>query len=117
MSSRHSYDAIVVGAGPNGLSAAITLARAGRSVLVLEANDTPGGGVRSGPLTGPGYVQDLCSAVYPMAVGSPFFATLPLAEHGLRWVHPEVPLAHPLGDGSAAALHRDLEEAAAGLGE
>jgi phytoene dehydrogenase-like protein len=110
-------DAVVVGAGPNGLSAAITLARAGRSVLVVEANDTPGGGVRSGPLTGPGFIQDLCSAVYPMAAGSPFFATLPLAEHGLRWVHPPVPLAHPFGDGSAAALHRDLEETAAGLGE
>jgi phytoene dehydrogenase-like protein len=109
-------DAVVVGAGPNGLAAAITLARAGRSVLVLEANDTAGGGVRSGPLTGPGFVQDLCSAVYPMAAGSPFFATLPLAEHGLRWVHPAVPLAHPFDDGTAAALERDLEETARGLG-
>jgi phytoene dehydrogenase-like protein len=109
-------DAVVVGAGPNGLSAAITLARAGASVLVLEANDSPGGGVRSGPLTGPGYQQDLCSASYPLAAGSPFFTTLPLAEHGLRWVHPGAPLAHPFDDGSAAVLERDLEQTASGLG-
>jgi phytoene dehydrogenase-like protein len=110
-------DAVVVGAGPNGLAAAITLARAGRSVVVLEANDTAGGGARSGPLTGPGYIQDLCSAVYPLAAGSPFFRTLPLAEHGLRWVHPPLPLAHPFDDGTAAALERDLDATARGLGQ
>src|SRR5437773_12463767 len=103
------YDAVVVGSGPNGLAAAITLARAGCSVLVCEANATPGGGARSAELTLPGFLHDVCSAVHPLAVASPFFKTLPLERFGLTWIQPEVPLAHPLDDGSAACLHRDVD--------
>jgi phytoene dehydrogenase-like protein len=109
-------DAVVVGAGPNGLAAAVELARAGRSVLVLEAADAVGGGARTAELTLPGYRHDVCSAVHPLAVASPFLRALPLAEHGLRFVHPELPLAHPLDDGAAAVLHRSLDETAAALG-
>ncbi|WNG31106.1 NAD(P)/FAD-dependent oxidoreductase [Cystobacter fuscus] len=109
-------DAIVVGAGPNGLAAAVTLARAGRSVRVVEAAPTPGGGARSAELTLPGYVHDVCSAVHPLAVASPFLRQLPLADHGLEWVHPDAPLAHPLEDGDAAVLERSLEATARGLG-
>src|SRR3989440_10308708 len=116
MSSRHSYDAIVVGAGPNGLAAAITLARAGRSVLVLEAKDTIGGGSRSMELTLPGFVHDVCSAIHPLGLGSAFFRTLPLGQYGLEWIHPPTPLAHPLDDGSAAVLERSIEATGASLG-
>ena len=110
-----SYDAIVVGSGPNGLSAAITMARAGRRVLVLEAADRAGGAVASEELTLPGFVHDTFSAVYPSGAASPAFASMPLERHGLSWVHPKVCLAHPLPDGTAAALHRDLGETAASL--
>src|SRR5918911_5679533 len=96
------YDAVVVGSGPNGLAAAVELARNGRSVAVLEAEDTIGGGTRSAELTLPGYVHDVGSAIHPLAYGSPFFSALPLKEHGLEWVHPPAPLAHPLDDASAA---------------
>jgi len=109
-------DAVVVGAGPNGLAAAISLARAGRSVRVLEAGPTPGGGARSAELTLPGFVHDVCSAIHPLAAASPFFRQLPLADHGLEWVHPESPLAHPLEEGRAALLERSLEATAASLG-
>lgn len=102
-------DAIVVGSGPNGLAAAITLARAGCSVLVYEANATIGGGARSAELTLPGFLHDVCSAVHPLAAGSPFFKTLPLQRLGLQWIEPEIPLAHPLDDGSAACLYRDID--------
>jgi phytoene dehydrogenase-like protein len=105
----NDYDAVVVGSGPNGLAAAITLARAGVSVLVLEANSTIGGGARSAELTLPGFVHDVCSAVHPLAAGSPFFKTLPLERFGLDWIQPEIPLAHPLDDGSAVALQRDVD--------
>jgi phytoene dehydrogenase-like protein len=107
---------VVVGAGPNGLSAAIVLARTGKSVLVVEAKDTVGGGARSDELTLPGFVHDICSTAYPLGAGSPFFKSLPLEQHGLEWVHPTVPLAHPLDDGTAVVLSRSLDETAAGLG-
>ena len=106
----------MVGAGPNGLAAAITLARAGRSVLVLEAAPTVGGGTRSAELTLPGYVHDVCSAIHPLGLASPFFRTLPLAAHGLEWIHPPAALAHPLDDGTAAVLERSVEATAATLG-
>jgi phytoene dehydrogenase-like protein len=104
-----AYDAIVVGSGPNGLAAAITLARAGCSVLLCEANATIGGGARSAELTLPGFLHDVCSAVHPLAAGSPFFKTLPLERFGLEWIQPDIPLAHPLDDGLAACLHRDID--------
>ena len=107
--SSRRYDAVVVGSGPNGLAAAVTVAREGFSVLELEANEQVGGGVRSAQLTLPGFVHDVCSAVFPLGVGSPFFRSLPLADHGVRWIHPPAPLAHPFGDGTAALLERSLE--------
>ncbi len=113
---RDRTDAVVVGAGPNGLVAAITLAMAGRSVLVLEAADRPGGGTRSAELTLPGFVHDVCSAIHPLGAGSPIMQSLPLGDHGLRWLYPEVQLAHPLDGGRAAVAMRDLGETAAGLG-
>jgi phytoene dehydrogenase-like protein len=109
-------EAVVVGAGPNGLAAAIVLAQAGVSVLVVEAHDEPGGGARSAELTLPGFVHDVCSAVHPMGVLSPFFRTLPLAEHGLVWRHPRASVAHPLDDGPAVMLRRSLAATGGGLG-
>ncbi|MDP8951539.1 MAG: NAD(P)/FAD-dependent oxidoreductase [Actinomycetota bacterium] len=110
------YDAVVVGSGPNGLAAAVELARNGRSVAVLEAEETVGGGTRSAELTLPGYVHDVGSAIHPLGYGSPFFSTLPLEEHDLEWVHPPAPLAHPFDDGTAAILERSVEETAVALG-
>src|ERR1700686_141239 len=109
-------DAVVVGAGPNGLSAAIVLASAGKSVRVLEAESTIGGGTRSEALTLPGFIHDVCSSVLPLAHASPFFRPLPLSEHGLTYDHPAIPLAHPLDDGSAAVLDRSVDVTASGLG-
>ena len=109
-------DAIVVGAGPNGLACAVALAGEGMAVTVLEAEDVIGGGTRSGELTVPGLVHDLCSAVHPMAVGSPFLRSLELERHGLEWRWPEVDCAHPLDDGSAGVMLRSVEETARGLG-
>jgi len=111
-----SYDAVVVGAGPNGLAAAITLAEAGRAVAVFEAEAECGGGARSAELTLPGFVHDLCSAVHPLAIASPFFRQLPLADYGLEWIQPPAPVAHPFDDGSAVVLERSLAATAAGLG-
>ena len=116
MTERGAYDAVVVGAGPNGLAAAVELARAGRSVAVLEAEETVGGGTRSAESTLPGFVHDLGSAIHPLGYASPFFRSLPLDEHGLEWVHPPAPLAHPFDDGTAAVLERSVEETAATLG-
>lgn len=111
-----TVDAIVVGSGPNGLAAAITLARAGRSVRVLEAGSEPGGGTRTAELTGPGYRHDVCSAIHPLAAASPFFASIDLAARGLELIHPPVALAHPLDGGRAAVVRRSLAETVAGLG-
>ena len=109
-------DAVVVGSGPNGFAAAIVLAGAGKSVRVLEAESSIGGGARSDALTLPGFIHDVCSSVLPLAQASPFFRTLPLADYGLSYDHPPIPLAHPLDDGSAGVLHRSLDDTASGLG-
>src|SRR5437660_1930514 len=103
--------ACVIGAGPNGLAAAIVLAQAGMHVDVFEAEAIPGGAVRTLELTLPGFLHDFGSAVYPLGVGSPFFSSLPLGEHGLEWIHSPAPLAHPLDDGTAIVLERDLGDA------
>ena len=116
MTERGAYDAVVVGAGPNGLAAAIELARNGRSVAVLEAEETVGGGTRSAEITLPGFVHDLGSAIHPLGFASPFFRMLPLEEHGLEWVHPPAPLAHPFDHESAAVLEWSVEGTGATLG-
>ena len=115
-SSRQQYEAVVIGAGPNGLSAAITIAEAGHSVLVIEGHEAIGGGARSAELTLPEFVHDVCSCDHPMALWSPFFRRLPLAQNGLEWVHPATPLAHPLDDGSAVVLERSVERTAENVG-
>jgi phytoene dehydrogenase-like protein len=110
-------DALVVGAGPNGLAAAITLARAGRSVVMLEASGSAGGGSRTAELTLPGFRHDVCSAIHPLALASPFLRQVPLERHGLELVQPPSALAHPLDDGSAAVLERSVEGTAEWLGQ
>ena len=112
-----SYDAVIVGSGPNGLSAGITLAQAGKKVLLLEAQNQIGGGTRSAELTLPGFVHDVCSAIHPLAMASPFFAKLRLENFGLEWIEPELPVVHPMPDGSAAALDRDLLQTVRAFGE
>ena len=109
--------AIVIGSGPNGLAAAIVLAQAGLEVEVYEAEEVPGGACRTLPLTLPGFRHDFGSAVHPLGAGSPFFNSLPLARYGLEWVHGEAPFAHPLDDGSAAVMERDLADVERALGE
>src|ERR1051325_2642840 len=112
-----TYDAVVVGSGPNGLAAAIRMAQEGHSVLVVEASETIGGGTRSAELTLPGFVHDVCSAVHPMALGSPFFRRLPLEKCGLHWIQPEFPLAHSLDDGSAGVMQRSVQDTIGGRGQ
>ncbi len=109
-------DALVIGSGPNGLSAAITLARAGRSVRVYEAASTIGGGMRSAELTEPGSIHDVCAAVFALTLASPFLKTLPLGQHGLALIQPDAPFAHPLDDGSAVVVERSIDATADGLG-
>ncbi len=109
--------AYVIGSGPNGLTAAIVLARAGVSTTVIEAQPTIGGGTRSAELTLPGFIHDTCSAVHPMALASPIFSAFPLKEHGLEWIQPPAPLAHPFDNGSAALLERSIEKTGNYLGE
>jgi phytoene dehydrogenase-like protein len=116
MTHRHAYDAVVVGAGPNGLSAAIVIAQTGRSVLVLEGQSTIGGGARSAELTLPGFIHDVGSAVHPLGVGAPFFPSLPLEQHGLEWIHPPAALAHPFDNGPPAMLRTSIEETGRSLG-
>jgi len=110
------YDAIVVGAGPNGLAAAITLARSGRSVLLIEAKATIGGGARTAELTLPGFRHDICSAIHPLGLGSPFMRSLPLERLGVEWIQPDLPLAHPLDDGTAVALAQSFAATADSIG-
>ena len=108
--------ALVIGSGPNGLSAAIVLAQSGYAVEVREQAAAIGGAARTAQLTLPGFRHDLCSAIFPLGAGSPFFRSLPLHQYGLEWIHPEVPLAHSLDDGSAVILERSVDTTAAGLG-
>lgn len=114
--TRAELDAVVIGSGPNGLAAAVTVARHGGSVLVVEGADSIGGGMRSMELTGPGLRHDICSTIHTLGAGSPFMRSLPLEDHGLEWVHPELLLAHPVGPTEAGLLRRSVEETAAGLG-
>ncbi len=115
MEGSRSYDAVVVGSGPNGLAAAVKLAQAGLSVAVFESRATVGGGTSTAELTLPGFRHDVFAAVHPLTVASPFLRTLPLAEHGLEWVHSPAPLAHPLDDGTAIMLERSIEATARNL--
>lgn len=108
----NDFDAVVIGSGPNGLAAAITLQQAGKRVLVLEKQATVGGGMRSAELTLPGFVHDVCSAIHPMAVASPFFTALPLHEFGLEFIQPEIPLAHPFDGGTAIGLYPSIAQTA-----
>ncbi|MDQ4149888.1 MAG: NAD(P)/FAD-dependent oxidoreductase [Actinomycetota bacterium] len=112
-----SFEAVVVGAGPNGLVAAVTLAEAGISTLLVEAETTVGGGTRTAELTLPGFLHDVCSAIHPLAMASPALSRLPLTEHGLEIIHPPVPVAHPLDDGGAVVMRRSIDVTAAGLGQ
>ena len=113
---KRDFDAIIVGSGPNGLAAAIHLQQNGLSVLILEAKSEIGGGLRSAELTLPGFTHDICSAIHPLAVGSPFFRQLPLANHGLQYIYPEIAAAHPFDNGTAAVLKQSITETAKLLG-
>ena len=113
---KRDYDAVVVGSGPNGLAAAITMQQAGLSVLLLEGKETIGGGLRTAELTQPGFLHDICSAIHPLAVESPFFKTLDLQSHGLEYIYPKYSAAHPFDTGEAVVLGRSIYETASSLG-
>lgn len=113
---KRDYDAVIVGSGPNGLAAAILLQQNGLSVLLIEGKKEIGGGLRSAELTLPGYLHDICSAIHPLAAASPFFETLPLQQHGLEYIYPEIAAAHPFDDGTAAILSKSIEQTASLLG-
>lgn len=113
---KRDYDAVIVGSGPNGLAAAITLQAEGLSVIVIEAKETIGGGARSAELTLPGFIHDVCSAIHPLGASSPFFSRLPLEKHGLEYLYPALDAAHPFDDGSVAVLTRDIDKTATYLG-
>lgn len=115
--NRNKYDAIVVGSGPNGLAAAITLQKNGLSTLLVEGADSIGGGMRTKELTLPGFKHDVCSAIHPMSVASPFFQTLPLDDYGLEWIYPDIAAAHPLLNGDAGLLFSDVERTKDYLGK
>ncbi len=110
------YDAAIIGSGPNGLSAGIILAKAGLSVVIIEAMDRIGGGTRTSELTLPGFRHDVCSAIHPLGAASPFFQSLPLDKFGLKWIFPSAAVAHPFDDGTAAFISKSLVDTAAGLG-
>ena len=112
----NKFDAVIVGSGPNGLAAGIRLVQEGLSVLIIEASDTIGGGLRTKELIWPGYHHDVCSAIHPMALASPFMRSLSLEKFGLKWIHPVLPAAHPMDDEPAAILYNDLMETAFHLG-
>ncbi len=115
-SSLSNYDAFVIGSGPNGLAAAIALAQQGLKVKIFESKDSVGGGTRTLELREPGFKHDICSAVHPTAVSSPFFNTLPLSDYGLEWIHPDFPVAHPLEDGEAVIAEKSFENTLERLG-
>src|SRR5687767_14967936 len=110
------YDAVIIGGGPNGLAAAITMQQQGLSALIIEAAPTIGGGARSAELTIPGYVHDICSAIHPLAAGSPFFQQLPLSDFGLEYIYPRINAAHPMDNGDAPALYSSIADTAAQFG-
>jgi phytoene dehydrogenase-like protein len=114
---KRDYDAIIVGSGPNGLAAAILMQQKGLSVLLIEGKETIGGGMRSAELTLPGYMHDICSAVHPLAVASPFFETLPLSDYGLEYIYPGIAAAHPFDNGTAAIIKKSVEETARLFGD
>ncbi len=116
MADKKKYDAVIVGSGPNGLAAAITMAQKGLSVLLIEAKEKIGGGMRSASLTLPGFVHDVCSSVHPLGVASPFFQSLNLKACGLKWIFPPAPLAHPLDNGKVVMLENSVNATAAELG-
>lgn len=117
MSATDTFDAVIIGSGPNGLSAGILLAQNGLSVKIIEAKDTIGGGTRTEELTEPGFFHDVCSAVHPTGIGSPFLRTLPLQNHGLEWIHPTYPVAHPLDNKDAVIASLSLEDTVQRLGK
>src|ERR1700744_1536829 len=110
MTEKREFDAVIVGSGPNGLAAAIVLQQNGLSVLLIEGRDTIGGGMRSAELTLPGFTHDICSAIHPLGAGSPFFQTLPLEDHGLEYIYPDIDAAHPFDNGHTAILKRSVDE-------